>query len=199
MHNPVSWNSVQIATCTHVLVASMSSLTRVAGSASDMLLKQKYIAVLIGWLSIGPQPRQQAEAFAASGLVSRASGGLKGPIQRTTLDACIPSSPLLPRAVETGWRRTSRGIVPVRTSIEENTVETPDGKPSEEKSSALDALIDQFTSPKNGNITATVEEYLDLCDHALLTHLRGRIESEGVQSEVVRTLFPSQPCKVIRK
>lgn len=55
-----------------------------------------------------------------------------------------------------------------------------------EENSVLDALIDQFTSPKSGNVTATVEEYLDLCDHALLTHLRGRIEAEEALSPAVR-------------
>lgn len=57
-----------------------------------------------------------------------------------------------------------------------------------EQRSVLDALIDQFTSPKSGNVTATVEEYLDLCDHAFLTHLRRRIEAEEAQSPKVRAL-----------
>lgn len=152
-----------------------------------MLLKQEHFVVMVGWLFIGQQPRQQVEAFSANGLVSRASGGLQGLMKRTTLDASVPSSPWVRRAVEIGSGTTYRGIVPVRMSIEENTMEAPGGRPIEEENSALDALIDQFTSPKNGNTTATVEEYLDLCDHALLTHLRGRIESAGVQSSVVRT------------
>lgn len=65
-------------------------------------------------------------------------------------------------------------------------MESSVGTTSEERS-VLDALIDQFTSPKSGNVTATVEEYLDLCDHAFLTHLRRRIEAEEAQSPVVRT------------
>ena len=57
--------------------------------------------------------------------------------------------------------------------------------PATQAHPALDALIDQFISPQNGNMTATVEEYLDLCDHALLTYLHGRIEAAGEQTEKV--------------
>lgn len=65
-------------------------------------------------------------------------------------------------------------------------MESSIGTTSEEHS-VLDSLIDQFTSPESGNVTATVEEYLDLCDHAFLTHLRRRIEAEEVQSPMVRS------------
>lgn len=71
-------------------------------------------------------------------------------------------------------------------STEGGAVESSIGTKREENS-VLDALIDQFTSPESGNVTATVEEYLDLCDHAFLMHLRQRIEAEEAQSPQVRS------------
>lgn len=50
----------------------------------------------------------------------------------------------------------------------------------------LNTLINEFKSPRNGNVTATVEEYLYLCDHTLLAYLRGEISSAGEESETVR-------------
>lgn len=94
------------------------------------------------------------------------------------------------RSVST--KRTSTvgaGYPRLRVSTGENTVELPMGTSSNqmEGKQALDALIEQFLSPENGNMTAKVEEYLDLCDHAFLTHLRERIAmAEGTQSSTVR-------------
>lgn len=71
-------------------------------------------------------------------------------------------------------------------------VELPMGISSNQKEGkrALDALIEQFISPENGNMTATVEEYLDLCDHALLTHLRGKIAmADGTHPSTVRNPY----------
>lgn len=94
------------------------------------------------------------------------------------------------RSVSTKRTSTVGASYPrLRVSTGENTVELPMGTSSNRKEGkhALDALIEQFISPENGNMTATVEEYLDLCDHAFLIHLRGRIATaEGTQSSTVR-------------
>lgn len=126
----------------------------------------------------------QAEAFSVVGLqkLSKATAGTRG----------LPSSPVpTPRQSPSrtfdaaAWGRPSHGLKRLTMSAGGDAVESSVGTESDQNS-VLDALIDQFTSPKSGNVTATVEEYLDLCDHALLTHLRGRIEAEEAQSPEVR-------------
>lgn len=135
-----------------------------------MLLKLNYATAAVGWVLT----RLQAQAFS---VVSYATAGLP---------SAASTSPSTPRTLATtAWRPPSRGLLPLHMSTGGDAVESSVGTTSEERS-VLDALIDQFTSPKSGNVTATVEEYLDLCDHAFLTHLRRRIEAEEAQSPVVR-------------
>lgn len=89
------------------------------------------------------------------------------------------------QAIENGPGKTSRSATGVLRTSDEDQVEVTT-TPVPKAHPAFDALIDQFTSPQNGNITATVEEYLDLCDHAFLTHLHGRIKTAGEQTDMVR-------------
>ncbi|CAM9666488.1 unnamed protein product [Ascophyllum nodosum] len=87
------------------------------------------------------------------------------------------------RAFPTQWM--SRAVADSRSlqlSVRETAVDADVGPTKEEGHAVLDALIEQFASPENGNVTATVDEYLDLCDHAFLTHLRSRIASVGSES-----------------
>lgn len=151
-----------------------------------MLLKRRSLAASGGWLLT----RWQAEAFSTFGQAPRANG-FQTPSKDST--CCVGWLPFVPtrqhwspRSFHVALGGTLPASSPLRMSTEHNAVEPSVGTSSEEEPSVLDALIGQFTSPKNGNITATVEEYLDLCDHALLTHLRGRIESAGAQSSEVR-------------
>ena len=93
------------------------------------------------------------------------------------------------RAFPTQWM--SRAVADSRSlqlSVRETAVDADVGPTKEEGHAVLDALIEQFASPENGNVTATVDEYLDLCDHAFLTHLRSRIASVGSESSTVRKL-----------
>lgn len=150
-----------------------------------MLLKRRSITATIGWLLV----RLQAdEAFPTFGRAPLAK--VKGLPSITS--CCTRGAPhvatilLSPRAVDTTWGRSCRDVFALRMSTGGNAVELPVGTSSQEERSVLDTLIEQFTSPNNGNVTATVEEYLDLCDHALLTHLRRRIESAGMESTLVR-------------
>ncbi|CAM9569031.1 unnamed protein product [Phaeothamnion confervicola] len=47
----------------------------------------------------------------------------------------------------------------------------------------FDALVNQFLNPKGSNLTATVEEFLDMCDYAFLMHLNMLIGEAGPKSE----------------
>lgn len=158
---------------------------------SDMLLKRRSLAASGGWLLT----RWYAEAFSTFGQAPRANG-FQTPSKESS--CCAGWLPFVPSRQQQQWSTGSfhvalRGTLPasslLRMSTEHNAVGPSVGTSSEAEPSVLDALIEQFTSPKNGNVTATVEEYLDLCDHALLTHLRGRIESAGAQSSAVRMSF----------
>lgn len=144
-----------------------------------MLLKLNYAAAAVGWMLT----RRQAQAFSVVGfqkLSNPAHGAAAG------LPMPASTSPSTPRILATAaWRPPSRGLPPIHMLTGGDAVESSVGTTSEERS-VLDALIDQFTSPKSGNVTATVDEYLDLCDHAFLTHLRRRIEAEEAQSPMVR-------------
>ncbi|CAM9569792.1 unnamed protein product, partial [Hapterophycus canaliculatus] len=143
-----------------------------------MQLKRNYVTAAVGWLLT----RLQVEAFSMMGFqkVSRAfcSRGLLSSVQATP-----PTS----RTLDASWRLSSRGTLSAGMAIEGGAVESSIETKSEEHS-VLDSLIDQFTSPESGNVTATIEEYLDLCDHAFLTHLRRRIETEEVQSPQANAL-----------
>lgn len=144
-----------------------------------MLLKLKYATVAAGWVLT----RLQAQAFSVVGFQK-----LSNPTHGTTagLPSSTSTSPSTPRTLATAaWRPPSGGVLPLHMSTGGDAVESSLGTTSEQRS-VLDALIDQFTSPQSGNVTATVEEYLDLCDHAFLTHLRRRIEAEEPQSPKVR-------------
>lgn len=144
-----------------------------------MLLKLKYATVAAGWVLT----RLQAQAFSVVGFQK-----LSNPTLGTTagLPSSTSTSPSTPRTLATvAWRPPSGGVLPLHMSTGGDAVESSLGTTSEQRS-VLDALIDQFTSPQSGNVTATVEEYLDLCDHAFLTHLRRRIEAEEPQSPKVR-------------
>ena len=155
-----------------------------------MLLKWRSLAASGGWLLM----RLHAEAFSTLSKAPRANG-IQTPSKESST-CCVGWLPFVPASQE---RRSSPRLFHIafggtppagsslsRMSTEHNAVGPSVTTSGEEDHSVLDALIEQFTSPKNGNVTATVEEYLDLCDHALLTHLRGRIESAGAQSSVVR-------------
>ncbi|CAM9091371.1 unnamed protein product [Ectocarpus fasciculatus] len=139
-----------------------------------MLLKWNYVSATVGWLLA----RRQAEAFSVVGFrkPQATSSGTRA------LPSSVPASSPTQRILDAAaLRGPSRGLLPLRMVAGGDAVQSSVGTKGEEHS-VLDALIDQFTSPKSGNVTATVEEYLDLCDHALLTHLRGRIEAEEAQS-----------------
>lgn len=116
---------------------------------------------------------------------------------------CALSCPLyLPRSVRdifaAGSSRGSRGtILKLRMSEGDSAVRVSTPGPRATYP-VFDALIYQFTSPQNGNVTATVEEYLDLCDHALLTYLRAKIISAGEQSETVRLYCPGPGVRMHR-
>lgn len=155
-----------------------------------MLIKLRSLAASGGWLLTW----LHAEAFSTLGQAPRANG-----IQTQSKEStcCVGWLPFVPtpqqqqRSSPRSFHVALGGTLPagsslLRMSTENNAVGPSVGTSGEEDHSVLDALIEQFTSPKSGNVTATVEEYLDLCDHALLTHLRGRIESAGAQSSVVR-------------
>ena len=152
-----------------------------------MLLKRRSLAASGGWLLT----RWHAEAFSIFGQAPRANG-FRTPSKESTF--CVVGWLPFVRTRQQWSPRSFHvalgGALPasslLRMSTDHNAVESPVGTSSDEEPSAFDALIGQFTSPINGNVTATVEEYLDLCDHALLTHLRGRIESAGAQSSEVR-------------
>lgn len=146
----------------------------------EMLLKLNYATAAVGWMLT----RFQAQAFSVVGFQK-----LSNPTHRGAAGFPSPTStsPSTPRTSATAARRSpSSRLPPLHMSIGGDAVESSIGTTSEEQHSVLDALIDQFTSPKSGNVTATVEEYLDLCDHAFLTHLRRRIEAEEAQSPAVR-------------
>lgn len=162
-----------------------------------MLLKRRSLAASGGWLLM----RWHAEAFSNFGQGPRANG-FQTPSKEST--CCVGWLPFIPtrRQSSLSFHVALGGTLPasslLRMSTEHNAVEPSVGTSSEEEPSVLDALIGQFTSPKNGNVTATVEEYLDLCDHALLTHLRGRIESAGAQSSEVRIQVYYVPGRAFR-
>ena len=50
-------------------------------------------------------------------------------------------------------------------------------------SSVYDALLTQFSNPRDGNLQATVEEFLDMCDHGFLMHLSDKVQEAGPESE----------------
>lgn len=147
-----------------------------------MLLAQNYVIATAAWLLV----RLQVEAFSVVGLqnFSKVTDGKRG-----QQSSCVPTPQQSPSWTldAIAWGRPSRGSERTLKSTGGDAVESPVGTASDQNS-VLDALIDQFTSPKSGSVTAAVEEYLDLCDHALLTHLRGRIEAEEAQSPEVRAL-----------
>lgn len=136
------------------------------------------LSATVGWFLT----KMQAEAFSVYMQAPR-SVGLKRQLRQAT--SCkhgpdfLSTSPLFQRDVNPG--------IPLYISAKSpsTSMEAPTGAPSGEESSVLDALIEQFMSPKNGNITTAVEEYLDLCDHALLTRLRAKIEGAGAESTAV--------------
>ena len=152
-----------------------------------MLLKLSYTAATVGWLLT----RQQAEAFSVVGTQKLSKTTAAAAPGRTPSLSSVPSTTRTFEAAAS--RRPSRSLPPLCMSSEGNAVESSAGTSSQERS-VLDALIDQFTSPKSGNVTATVEEYLDLCDHAFLTHLRRRIEAEKADSPAVRVRHPYLLC-----
>lgn len=119
--------------------------------------------------------------------LNRLSGLLHKRSAQCSWDRIVPRALCLPRsvrAVENGSGKESRSAVGVlRMSDGDQAVDVTTTGPKAHP--AFDALIQQFISPQNGNVTATVEEYLDLCDHALLTHLHGRIKSAGEQTDMV--------------
>ncbi|CAM9302806.1 unnamed protein product [Scytosiphon promiscuus] len=143
-----------------------------------MILKRKYVTATVGWLLT----TLQAEAFSVVGFQKLSRGSCS-----SGLSSSVPATPPTPRTVTASWRVPSRAILSIGMSMEGGAVESSIETKSEENS-VLDSLIDQFTSPESGNVTATVEEYLDLCDHAFLTHLRHRIEDEEVQSPKANAL-----------
>lgn len=148
-----------------------------------MLIWESFITIV--WLFA----RVHVEAFSAFGQVPHV-GGSKIQLGAMTSTRTPPLISKVP-CQESTFGQERRGCVPMQLSTADSDVDSPVGKSNTEGHSAvLDSLIEQFTSPENGNITATVEEYLDLCDHALLTRLRGRIESEGDHSTLVRVLPP---------
>lgn len=164
-----------------------------------MVPRRALVAATAGWMLI----RLHADAFLAVGGASRTIGvqGLHRSSEATSCTwlPCISTPPSLssapPGGVDTAvFGGPSRRSSFLYVSTGDNSIESSVVAPGEQEHSVLDALIEQFTSPKDGNTTASVEEYLDLCDHALLTRLRGRIESSDVQSPVVRTL--SRTCAV---
>lgn len=146
-----------------------------------MLLMRSCVAATVGWLLM----RLHVEAFLASG--SRPTAGAKGLSSAETYPRVL-ARPSCWRAADSGFGQQRHGSSRMPMTKGENAVQSSVGAPNgqAEEKPVLDALIEQFTSPKNNNVTATVEEYLDLCDHALLTHLRERIESAGPQSTEVR-------------
>lgn len=150
-------------------------------SVSEMLLKLKYATAALGWVLT----RLQAHAFSVVGF-QKLSNTAHHHVA-VSLPSTASTSPSTPRTLAAAaWSRPpSRGLLALHMSTGGDAVESSLGTTSEERS-VLDALIDQFTSPKSGNVTATVEEYLDLCDHAFLTHLRRRIEAEEAESPKVR-------------
>lgn len=142
-----------------------------------MLLKWNYVGATAGWLLA----RRHAEAFSVVGFQKPQAS-----VSTRALPSSVPASSPTHRVLDAAaLREPSRGFLPLRMVAGGDALQSSVGTKGEEHS-VLDALIDQFTSPKSGNVTATVEEYLDLCDHALLTHLRGRIEAEEAQSPEVR-------------
>lgn len=151
-----------------------------------MLLKLSYTAATVGWLLT----RLQAEAFAVVGIQKLSKTSFADASHGRSLSTAAST----PRTIE-ACPRPPHSFTPLCMSTGGNAVESTAGTKSEERS-VLDALIDQFTSPKSGNVTATVEEYLDLCDHAFLTHLRRRIEAEEAESPKVRRI--DQPARAVR-
>ncbi|CAM9588839.1 unnamed protein product [Ectocarpus sp. 12 AP-2014] len=139
-----------------------------------MLVKWNCVSATVGWLLA----RRQAEAFSVVGFQKPQAKACRTRAFPSSVAASSPTQRILDAAA---LRGPSRGLLPLHMLAGGDAVQSSVGTKGEEHS-VLDALIDQFTSPKSGNVTATVEEYLDLCDHALLTHLRGRIEAEEAQS-----------------
>lgn len=92
-----------------------------------------------------------------------------------------PMSSLVRRTCTPGRSNVS----PVRLRRMHMARESSQQNPALDSWGVLDAIIEQLKSSQNGDFAATVEEYLDLCDHALLTHLRGKIASAGESSEMV--------------
>lgn len=142
----------------------------------EMLWKLNYATAAVGWMLT----RLQAEAFSVVGFQK-----LSNPKHVAALPSPASTSSTPRTSATSAWRPPSLGFLPLHMSTGGDAVESSLGTTSEERS-VLDALIDQFTSPKSGNVTATVEEYLDLCDHAFLTHLRRRIEAEETPPPTVR-------------
>lgn len=111
---------------------------------------------------------------------------------------CASLAPFFSRAVKSGFGKQPRRTVATLQASDGDETAQMAAAPVTKAHPALDALIDQFISPQNGNMTATVEEYLDLCDHALLTYLHGRIEAAGEQTDKVSPTFFAHIVQILR-
>ena len=57
--------------------------------------------------------------------------------------------------------------------------------PADGSSAVYGALVNQFLNPKGANLTATVDEFLDMCDYGFLMHLDREIAGAGPESTQV--------------
>lgn len=156
------------------------------------MIPTRVIFLAICWSFIEPEVEAFVNTFPTARLVAFRRYPPEALRRRFLPGASFSYSPPMQRVF--GSESSEVSQVGLEPRMSEGRVVT-DVAATSNSHATFDALIDQFKSPPNGNITATVEDYLDLCDHALLSYIREEISRAGEGSESVRHSGPRRKAK----